>query len=116
MNLLGLSAKWKELVGKAKAKLLKPDEYSTGTFTITNLGMYGVSEFAAILPANMGSILAIGGALPTVVERSDGSIGVEKEMTVTITCDHRHIYGADAAEFLRGLADLLENNPAQLLL
>ncbi|CAM9337782.1 unnamed protein product [Choristocarpus tenellus] len=116
MGLLALSSKWKELVGKAKAKQLKPDEYNSGTFTITNLGMFGVSEFAAILPANMGSILAIGGALPTVVQKKDGSIGVVKEMTVTITCDHRHIYGADAAEFLRGLADLLENNPAQLLL
>ncbi|CAM9923557.1 unnamed protein product, partial [Hapterophycus canaliculatus] len=75
----------------------------------------GVSEFAAILPSNMGAILAIGGSLPTVVQKEDGSIGTVKEMTVTITCDHRHIYGADAAMFLGGLADLMENNPLQLL-
>eukprot|EP00903_Cladosiphon_okamuranus_P005907 g5841.t1 len=115
MSLLGLSKQWKELVGKAKAKQLKPDEYTGGTFTITNLGMFGVSDFAAILPTKMGAILAIGGSLPTVVQKEDGSFGVVKEMTVTITCDHRHIYGADAALFLAGLADLMENNPLQLL-
>ncbi|CAN0430511.1 unnamed protein product, partial [Ectocarpus sp. 8 AP-2014] len=54
MSLLGLSSKWRDLVGKAKAKQLKPDEYTGGTFTITNLGMFGVSEFAAILPSKMG--------------------------------------------------------------
>ncbi|CAN0113347.1 unnamed protein product [Ectocarpus sp. 12 AP-2014] len=115
MSLLGLSNKWRDLVGKAKAKQLKPDEYTGGTFTITNLGMFGVSDFAAILPSKMGAILAIGGSLPTVVQKPDGSFTTVKEMTVTITCDHRHIYGADAALFLGGLADLMENNPLQLL-
>ncbi|KAG5174897.1 2-oxoacid dehydrogenases acyltransferase-domain-containing protein [Tribonema minus] len=116
MSILALSAAWKDLVGKAKAKSLKPDEYNSGTFYISNLGMFGVSDFGALLPSGAGSILAIGGALPTVVQRADGTFGTVKEMTVTITCDHRHIYGADAAEFLRTFADLLENNCAQLLL
>ncbi|CAM9218228.1 unnamed protein product [Phaeothamnion confervicola] len=115
-GLLTMSQQWKALVGKAKDRKLAPADNAGGTFVITNLGMYGVSEFAAILPPNTGSILAIGGSLPVVAARPDGSFGVVKEMTVTITCDHRHIYGADAAEFLRDLADLLENNCAQLLL
>ena len=78
--------------------------------------MYGVSAFDAILPPGQGSILAIGGSIPTVVVRKDGSFAVQKQMTVTITCDHRHIYGADAAEFLRDLAELLEEDVESLLL
>lgn len=76
----------------------------TGTFTISNLGMFGVKEFGAILPPGTGSILAIAAAHPKVVQLPNGHFGVQKTMTVTITCDHRHIYGADAAEFLKDLA------------
>lgn len=115
MDLVSLGAKWRELVKKAQEKRLTPDEYTTGTFTISNLGMYGVSAFDAILPPGQGSILAIGGSLPTVVVRKDGSFAVQKQMTVTITCDHRHIYGADAAEFLRDLAELMEEDVESLL-
>ena len=75
-----------------------------GTFTISNLGMFGVSQFDAILPPGTGSILAIAASTPKVVMLPNGYMGVQKSMTVTITCDHRHIYGADAAEFLRDLA------------
>jgi pyruvate dehydrogenase E2 component (dihydrolipoamide acetyltransferase) len=75
-----------------------------GTFTISNLGMFGVSQFDAILPPNTGSILAISASLPKVVPLSSGYLGVKKSMMVTITCDHRHIYGADAANFLKDLA------------
>ena len=71
-----------------------------GTFTISNLGMFGVQQFDAILPPGTGSILAIAASLPKVVQLKNGHFGVQKSMTVTITCDHRHIYGADAAEFL----------------
>jgi 2-oxoacid dehydrogenases acyltransferase (catalytic domain) len=75
-----------------------------GTFTISNLGMFGVSQFDAILPPGTGSILAIAASTPKVVQLKNGHLGVQKSMTVTITCDHRHIYGADAAEFLKDLA------------
>ena len=75
-----------------------------GTFTISNLGMFGVGQFDAILPPGTGSILAIAASTPKVVQLKNGHFGVQKSMTVTITCDHRHIYGADAAEFLRDLA------------
>ncbi len=115
-DLYSLSRNWKDLVARARTKQLKPDEYSTGTFTLSNLGMFGVDTFDAILPPGQGSILAIGGAKPTVVATPDGMMGVKKQMTVNITCDHRIIYGADAAAFLKDLADLLENNTQSLTL
>ena len=68
-------------------------------------------EFDAILPPSTGAILAIGSAVPTVVAMKGAvmGVGVRKEMTVTITCDHRHISGADAAMFLKDLANVIEN-------
>lgn len=115
-DLYSLSREWKELVVKAKEKRLTPAEYGSGTFFISNLGMYGVSQFDAILPPGAGSILAIAASLPVVVPLKSGYLGVQKQMTVTLTCDHRHIYGADAAEFLKDLADLLENKVETLVL
>jgi pyruvate dehydrogenase E2 component (dihydrolipoamide acetyltransferase) len=115
-DLFAISRTWKELVDKAKAKKLTPAEYSSGTFTISNLGMFGVQQFDAILPPGTGSILAIAASTPKVVQLKNGHFGVQKSMTVTITCDHRHIYGADAAEFLKDLADLLENNSMSLVM
>lgn len=116
MDIYSLSRTWKDLVARARTKQLQPDEYSTGTFTLSNLGMFGVSSFDAILPPGQGSILAIGGSQPKVVATADGMFGVKKSMTVNITCDHRVIYGADAAAFLKDLADLIENNTHSLTL
>ncbi|BAW95186.1 dihydrolipoamide S-acetyltransferase [[Synechococcus] sp. NIES-970] len=116
MDIYSLSRKWKDLVDRARLKQLQPDEYSTGTFTLSNLGMFGVSSFDAILPPGQGSILAIAAAQPKVVATADGLFGVKKQMTVNITCDHRVIYGADAAAFLKDLADLIENNTHSLTL
>ena len=100
-----------ELVGKAKEGKLAPDEYSSGTFLVSNLGMFGVSEFDAILPQGMGCILAIGATQPVVVPCAQSVLGLKtvKKMSVKITCDHRPIHGADAAMFLQTLADIMEN-------
>ncbi|NET26764.1 dihydrolipoamide acetyltransferase family protein [Okeania sp. SIO1I7] len=114
MDIYSLSRTWKGLVDKARAKQLQPDEYSTGTFTLSNLGMFGVNQFDAILPPGQGSILAIGASQPQVVATADGMIGVKRQMQVNITCDHRIIYGADAAAFLQDLAKLIETNPQSL--
>ncbi|GFZ91949.1 dihydrolipoamide acetyltransferase family protein [Okeania sp. KiyG1] len=114
MDIYSLSRTWKGLVEKARAKQLQPDEYSTGTFTLSNLGMFGVNQFDAILPPGQGSILAIGSSQPQVVATADGMIGVKRQMQVNITCDHRIIYGADAAAFLQDLAKLIETNPQSL--
>ena len=116
MDIYSLSRTWKDLVDRARAKQLQPDEYSTGTFTLSNLGMYGVDTFDAILPAGQGSILAIAAARPQVVANDEGMMGVKKLMKVNITSDHRIIYGAQAAEFLKDLAELIETNPQSLTL
>ncbi|MEG4421674.1 dihydrolipoamide acetyltransferase family protein [Microcoleus sp. LAD1_D5] len=116
LDIYSLSRTWKDLVDRARTKQLKPDEYSTGTFTLSNLGMFGVDKFDAILPPNQGSILAIGSSRPQVVANEDGLMGVKRQMQVNITCDHRIIYGADAASFLQDLAKLIETNPQSLTL
>ncbi|ACK68909.1 catalytic domain of components of various dehydrogenase complexes [Gloeothece citriformis PCC 7424] len=115
-DLYSLSRQWKDLVDRARAKQLQPEEYSTGTFTISNLGMFGVDRFDAILPVGQGSILAIGASRPQVVATPEGLLGVKRQMTVNITCDHRIIYGADAAGFLQDLAKIIETDPQSLTL
>ncbi|MEA5572838.1 dihydrolipoamide acetyltransferase family protein [Calothrix sp. UHCC 0171] len=114
VDIYSLSRNWKSLVERARAKQLQPEEYSTGTFTVSNLGMFGVDTFDAILPPGQGSILAIGASRPQVVATTDGMFGVKQQMQVNITCDHRIIYGAHAAAFLQDLAKLIETNTQSL--
>ncbi|MDJ0745625.1 MAG: dihydrolipoamide acetyltransferase family protein [Xenococcaceae cyanobacterium MO_167.B27] len=116
MDIYSLSRTWKDLVNRARSKQLQPDEYSTGTFTLSNLGMFGVSSFDAILPPGQGSILAIASARPQVIANDAGMMGVQKQMTVNMTSDHRIIYGAQAAAFLQDLAKLIETDPQSLTL
>ncbi len=116
MDIYSLSRSWKDLVNRARAKQLQPEEYSTGTFTLSNLGMFGVDNFDAILPPGQGSILAISAASPQVVANDAGMMGVRRLMKVNITCDHRIIYGAQAAAFLQDLAKLIETNAQSLTL
>jgi len=116
VDIYSLSRNWKSLVDRARAKQLQPDEYNSGTFTLSNLGMFGVDTFDAILPPGQGSILAIGAARPQLVATPDGLFGVRQQMQVNITCDHRIIYGAHAAAFLQDLAKLIETNAQSLTL
>ncbi|NUN66401.1 2-oxo acid dehydrogenase subunit E2 [Pseudanabaena biceps] len=115
-DLYSLSRNWKNLVERARAKQLQPEEYNSGTFTISNLGMFGVDRFDAILPPGTGAILAVGGSRPQVVATKDGAIKVCSQMQVNLTADHRVIYGAHAAQFLQDLAKLIETNPQSLTL
>jgi len=115
-DLYSLSRTWKDLVDRARTKQLQPEEYSSGTFTLSNLGMFGVDRFDAILPPGQGAILAVGASRPQVVATEEGLLGVRRQMQVNITCDHRMIYGAHAAAFLKDLAKLIENNPQSLTL
>jgi pyruvate dehydrogenase E2 component (dihydrolipoamide acetyltransferase) len=108
-DIYSMSRSWKDLVKRARGKQLSPDEYASGTFTVSNLGMMGVEVFDAILPPGSGAILAVGASIPTVVANADGMIGVKKMMKVNITCDHRIIYGAHAAEFLLDLKKVIES-------
>jgi len=116
MDIYSLSRTWKDLVDRARAKQLQPEEYSSGTFTISNLGMFGVDRFDAILPPGQGAILAIGASRPQVVATPEGLIGVQRQMQVNLTCDHRVIYGAHGAAFLQDLAKLIETEPQSLTL
>ncbi|KAI3917917.1 hypothetical protein MKW98_000151 [Papaver atlanticum] len=109
LDIYSLSRKWKELVDKARAKQLQPHEYTTGTFTLSNLGMFGVDRFDAILPPGTGAIMAVGASEPKLVGTKDGRIGVKSQMQVNVTADHRVIYGADLASFLRTLAKIIED-------
>ncbi|KAF7133144.1 hypothetical protein RHSIM_Rhsim09G0109400 [Rhododendron simsii] len=109
LDLYLLSQKWKELVEKARAKQLQPHEYNSGTFTLSNLGMFGVDRFDAILPPGQGAIMAVGASKPTVVADADGFFGVKSKMLVNVTADHRVIYGADLAAFLKTFSKIVEN-------
>ncbi len=116
LDIYSLSRTWKDLVERSRVKQLQPQEYNSGTFTLSNLGMFGVDRFDAILPPGQGAILGIGASRPTVVATADGMMGVRNQMQVNITCDHRIIYGADAASFLQDLAKLIETDPQSLTL
>ncbi|KOM35783.1 hypothetical protein LR48_Vigan02g193300 [Vigna angularis] len=109
VDVYSLSRKWKELVDKARSKQLQPHEYNTGTFTLSNLGMFGVDRFDAILPPGTGAIMAVGASQPTVVATKDGRIGMKNQMQVNVTADHRVIYGADLASFLQTLSLIIED-------
>lgn len=116
LDIYSLSRNWKDLVARSRSKQLQPDEYSSGTFTVSNLGMFGVDRFDAILPPGQGSILAIGASRPQVVVNPNGMMGVQRQMQVNITCDHRIIYGSHAAAFLQDLAKLIETDAQSLTL
>ena len=113
-DLYELSRQWGDLVKRSRSKQLQPEEYSTGTFTLSNLGMFGVDRFDAILPPGTGAILAVAASRPTVVAGKDGSIAVKRQMQVNLTADHRVIYGADGAAFLKDLAELIETRTESL--
>jgi pyruvate dehydrogenase E2 component (dihydrolipoamide acetyltransferase) len=98
----------KELAGRAREKKLAPEEYTGATFSISNLGMFGIKEFTAIINPPEAAIFAIGGASPTAVVR-DGEIVIRHLMSVTMSCDHRVIDGATGAKFLKTFKQMLEN-------
>lgn len=110
-----ISRNWADLVKRARAKKLAPAEFAAPNFTISNLGMYGVTSFDAILPPGTAAIIAIGASRPTVIATDDGMIGIKKVMSVNLTADHRLVYGAQAAEFLQTLKQVIEN-PDQLVM
>ncbi len=114
LDLYSLSRAWKDLVERARLKQLQPQEYSSGTFTISNLGMLGVDTFDAILPPGTGAILAVGASHPQVVATEEGSFSIRRQMKVNMTADHRIIYGADGANFLKDLALLLHTDVRSL--
>lgn len=108
-----ISAEVKELADKAKNKKLQPAEFEGSTFTISNLGMFGIDQFTAIINPPESCILAVGAAKETVVVEN-GQMKVANVMKVTLSCDHRSVDGAVGSAFLQTLKDMLEN-PVRLL-
>ena len=109
-----ISAEVRELVGRARIKRLMPDEYTGATFSVSNLGMFGIHEFTALINPPEAGILAVGGIeeTPVVV---DGGVGVRPRMRITMSCDHRVIDGAQGSRFLQTLKGMLEEPTAILL-
>ncbi|HEU0013527.1 MAG TPA: pyruvate dehydrogenase complex dihydrolipoamide acetyltransferase [Longimicrobium sp.] len=99
----------KELAGRAREKKLKPEEYTGSTFSISNLGMFGIEEFTAVINPPEAAILAVGAVGPKVVADEDGQMAVRQRMRITLSCDHRVIDGATGADFLRTLRAYLED-------
>lgn len=108
-----ISAEVKQLADKAKGKKLQPHEYEGSTFTISNLGMFGIEEFTAIINPPDACILAIGAAKESVIVEN-GQMHAGHVMKVTLSCDHRAVDGAVGSAFLRTLKELLEN-PVKML-
>ncbi len=113
-TLSALSAEMKDLATRAKARKLAPTEYQGGSFAISNLGMFGIENFDAVINPPHGSILAVGAGIKTPVVAEDGSISVATVMSMTLSVDHRVIDGALGAEFLKAVVENLENPIAML--
>jgi pyruvate dehydrogenase E2 component (dihydrolipoyllysine-residue acetyltransferase) len=109
-----ISKESRALAERVRAGAITPPELSSGTFTVSNLGMFGIQSFVAVINPPQAAILAVGAMAPTPVVR-DGEVVVRNIMRLTLSCDHRILYGADAAEFLGRIRERLEN-PLQLAL
>jgi pyruvate dehydrogenase E2 component (dihydrolipoyllysine-residue acetyltransferase) len=103
-----LAEETRRLAEGARARTLRPEDFHDGTFTVSNLGMFGVASFTAIIDPPQVAILAVGGARRAPVEEGSDRVVFRDLMTVTLSCDHRVVYGADGAQFLSRLRELLE--------
>ena len=113
-NLVQIATQTKEYAGKAKEKKLQPQDWEGNTFTISNLGMFGIEAFTAIINPPDACILAVGAVRECPVVRN-GQLSVGQRMTVTLSCDHRVVDGATGAAFLQSLS-LMLRDPVSMLL
>ena len=112
-NLGEISAEVRELAARAKLGKLQPEEYKGGSFTISNLGMFGISDFVAVINPPQSAILAVAG-IEECIRVRQGAAVIGKKMNLTLSADHRVVDGADAAKFLKTIQKFLEN-PAILI-
>jgi len=113
-SLSTLSAEMKDLAARARDRKLAPSEYVGGTFAVSNLGMFGIDNFDAIINPPHGAILAVGAGVKKPVVDADGALAVATVMSVTLSVDHRVIDGALGAQLLQAIKDNLENPLAML--
>ncbi|MEM9988809.1 MAG: dihydrolipoamide acetyltransferase family protein, partial [Pseudomonadota bacterium] len=109
-----ISEEVRDLAGRAREKKLKPEEYQGGTFSVSNLGMFGIKSFSSIVNQPHGAIMSVGAGEERAVVR-DGQVVPRMMMTVTLTCDHRVVDGAVGAEFIAAFKRFIEE-PASMLL
>ena len=103
-----IAAETRDLAGRARERRLAPEEYTGGTFSISNLGMLDIDEFTAVINPPEAGILAVGRIVPKPVAH-DGAVAVRRRMRLTMSCDHRVIDGATGARYLQTLTGMLEN-------
>jgi pyruvate dehydrogenase E2 component (dihydrolipoamide acetyltransferase) len=108
MSFTQIGANVKELAGKARNKKLKPEEMQGSTFTVSNLGMFGIKEFTSIINQPNSAILSVGAIVQKPVVKN-GAIAVGNTMTITLACDHRTVDGATGAKFLQTVRQYIEN-------
>jgi pyruvate dehydrogenase E2 component (dihydrolipoamide acetyltransferase) len=113
-SLRDIGVESRELAGKARNRRLKPDEYTGSTFSVSNLGMFDIDQFTAVINPPEAGIVAIGSIVPKAVAEGDRVV-VRRRMRLTMSCDHRVIDGATGAAFLKTLKQMLENPLAMLL-
>lgn len=109
-----ISSEMKDLAGRARDGKLKPQEYQGGSFSISNLGMFGIREFGSIINEPHGMILSVGAGEPRPVVK-DGALAIATMMTVTLTCDHRVVDGAAGARWLKHFKGLIQNPLTMML-
>ncbi|HEX4692100.1 MAG TPA: dihydrolipoamide acetyltransferase family protein [Solirubrobacteraceae bacterium] len=102
-----IASEARALAERVRAGAITPPELSSGTFTVSNLGMFGISSFVAVINPPQAAILAVGAMEPKPIVE-DGEVKVRNRMTITLACDHRILYGADAAQFLARIRERLE--------
>ena len=108
MTFSQIGANVRELAGKARNKKITPAEMDGSTFTVSNLGMFGIKEFTSIINAPNSAILSVGAIIQKPVVKN-GALAVGNTMTVTLACDHRTVDGATGAKFLQTLRNYIEN-------
>lgn len=113
-SLAQIGAEARDLAQKARNRRLKPEEYTGSTFSVSNLGMFDIDEFTAVINPPEAGIVAVGAMVPKPVAH-EGQVAVRRRMRLTMSCDHRVIDGAMGAQFLRTLKQMLENPLAMLL-
>ncbi len=114
-GLAEISAEMKDLASRARARKLKPQEYMGGTFSLSNLGMFGIESFASIINPPEGMIMSVGAGERQAIVGEDGSLTAATVMKVTLTCDHRVIGGAEGAKWLQAFKRYVEQPEAMLL-
>ena len=114
-SLSAISNEMKDMAARARERKLKPDEYQGGSSTISNLGMYGVREFSAIINPPQATVLAVGAARRQAVEKEDGGVTFASVLSVTLSCDHRVVDGALGAELLAAFKSFIEQPVTMLV-